>query len=260
MSTGGVSVVVLTGRGGCDQDMTHAVSPTARQFSIGLVGASGGLGVSTLAAGLATRAALAGHESVVLDLDRGGGADLLLGCEREPGPRWVDLAGAAGQVDPALLLDRLPRSEHGVAVLTGGRQWHAVRDRTVDAVRGPLISASDVAVIDLGRAVPSWVPDLDTVLLVIGGTVSALGAAEVATDRLLQAGARPWLVPRRLEQRWQAAVSEALEAPVLATVPEDRRMADDLEVGLSPGARSRSAFSRVCDEVLRSVLIERTVA
>jgi secretion/DNA translocation related CpaE-like protein len=242
--------------------MTDSASRrTTRRFSLGVVGASGGVGVSTLAAGLATRAALAGHEAAVLDLDRGGGgADLVLGCEREPGPRWADLAGASGQVDPELLLERLPRSEHGVAVLTGGRRWHPLPESSVAAVRTSLLGAVDVLVIDLARAVPPWITDLDAVLLVTGGTVSALAAAEVMTDRLLQAGAAPWLVTRHLEPRWEGAVSEALEVPVLARIPDDRRMADDLEVGRSPGSRSRSSFTRVCDELLRSVLIERAVA
>lgn len=238
--------------------MTHAADATGSAFSIGLIGASGGLGTSTLAAALATRAALAGRSTVLIDLDRGGGgADLLLGCEREPGPRWADLAGASGRVDPQVLLHRLPRSEHDVAVLTGDRHWYELPAGTVEAVRGPLFSAVDVAVLDLGRTTPEWTAQLDAVLLTVGGTVTALGAAEVAADRLRQGGVGPWMVTRGLERRWHPAVSEALQLTVLATLPEDRRTAEDNEIGLPPGSRDRSSLARRSDEILRDLLVER---
>ncbi|WP_018157200.1 hypothetical protein [Demetria terragena] len=237
--------------------MEHTESDP-RGVSLGLVGASGGLGTSTVAAGLATRAAMAGRDTVLVDLDVGsGGSDLLLGCEREPGPRWGDLAGASGLVDPVALLDRLPRSEHGVATLTHARRWQPVTDQTLRAVRAPLLGAVEVSILDCGTNVPPWIAELDAVMVVVGGTVAALAAAEVAADRLLQAGASPWLVTRGLEERWEAAVSEAMQLPILARIPDDRRMIEDLEVGVAPGSRSRSPLTRMCDEVLRSVLIER---
>lgn len=246
----------------CDRAMTTSLSTIfrpARSRSIGILGASGGLGASTLAAGLATRAAAAAHETLLVDLDRGGGDDVLLGCEREPGPRWADLSGATGVVDAHAVMERLPRSEHGVAVLCSGRAWHPLPADTVAAVCSSLRTEVDVTVFDLGRFEPPWVVDLDAVLVLMGATVQALAAAEVTTDRLLQVGVSPWLLTRGLEPRWDASISEALEVPILGRVPDDRRMADDVEVGNPPGRRSRSAFSRLCDGVLRDVLVESEV-
>ncbi|HVU92212.1 MAG TPA: hypothetical protein VHC23_08255 [Jatrophihabitans sp.] len=72
---------------------------------VGVVGGSGGVGASTFAAVLA---AVAGT-SALIDVDVvGGGIDVLLGVELEPGARWSGLHLAGGHLDPAVLLDGLP--------------------------------------------------------------------------------------------------------------------------------------------------------
>lgn len=56
---------------------------------IGLCGASGGLGTSSLAAAVAGLAAGLGRDSLLVDLvPNGGGLDQLTGCAHEPGQRW----------------------------------------------------------------------------------------------------------------------------------------------------------------------------
>jgi hypothetical protein len=73
---------------------------------IGVVGGSGGVGASSFAAILA---AVAGG-SVLLDLDvTGGGIDVALGIEGEPGARWSGLHLAGGHLDPHTLVAGLPR-------------------------------------------------------------------------------------------------------------------------------------------------------
>ena len=73
-----------------------------------VTGASGGLGVSTVAVAIAVRAARRGLSAVVVDTDpEGGGLDLVAGLEDEPGVRWEDLDGLSGDVDgPALEIGR----------------------------------------------------------------------------------------------------------------------------------------------------------
>src|SRR5450759_5675681 len=88
---------------------------------IGVAGGSGGVGASVLTAAIAVRAALAGLRPVCLDGDRlGGGLDVTLGIEQEPGVRWPDLAGVRGRVDGSELLRRLP-SVDDVSVLSFDR-------------------------------------------------------------------------------------------------------------------------------------------
>ncbi|WP_375477458.1 hypothetical protein [uncultured Jatrophihabitans sp.] len=80
---------------------------------LGVLGGSGGVGASSFAAALAAAAAPA----VLVDLDvAGGGIDVLLGIEREPGARWSGLRLAGGRLDPDTLVAGLARWA-GCAVL-----------------------------------------------------------------------------------------------------------------------------------------------
>lgn len=73
---------------------------------IGVLGGSGGVGASSFAAVLAV---VAGR-SLLVDLDVcGGGIDVALGVEAEPGVRWSGLHVGGGRLDAAELLARLPR-------------------------------------------------------------------------------------------------------------------------------------------------------
>src|SRR5450759_5123603 len=119
---------------------------------IGVVGGSGGVGASVLTAAIAVRAAQAGLRPVCLDGDRlGGGLDVTLGIEQEPGVRWPDLAGDRGRIDGSELLHRLP-SVDGVDVLS----FDCARDVPLAAeiFRDVLLAlrvAADVVVVDLPR-------------------------------------------------------------------------------------------------------------
>lgn len=56
---------------------------------LGLCGASGGLGTSSLAVAVAGLAASLGRRTLLVDLrPNGGGLDQLAGCAHEPGQRW----------------------------------------------------------------------------------------------------------------------------------------------------------------------------
>jgi hypothetical protein len=74
--------------------------------AVGVLGGSGGVGASTFAAALATSAG----RSVLIDCDPvGGGIDVLLGIETQPGARWSGLRVEGGRLDPQLLAEGLPR-------------------------------------------------------------------------------------------------------------------------------------------------------
>jgi secretion/DNA translocation related CpaE-like protein len=73
---------------------------------IGVLSGCGGAGASVLAAVLAAAA----ERCILIDCDHlGGGIDVLLGCERVPGPRWRHVRLRGGELDPSVLLDSLPR-------------------------------------------------------------------------------------------------------------------------------------------------------
>jgi secretion/DNA translocation related CpaE-like protein len=103
--------------------------------AVAVVGGAGGAGASLLAVAIAQAAT----EALLIDVDPwGGGLDLALGSEGEPGLRWPDLSLSDGRLGFDALRDVLP-GRHGVTVLSGGRT-----DATIAS--GPL-----AAVIDAGR-------------------------------------------------------------------------------------------------------------
>lgn len=148
--------------------------------AIAVVGARGGLGASSVAAGLAWRLARGpsstgsgqgtepspeqrrgqagrsrqGTAAVALvDLDSaGGGLDVLLGVEEDDGLRWPDLDGARGEVSGPELTSLLPRWA-GVTVLSADRaRPGAPRLEVISAVLAALGSCHDELVLDLDRA------------------------------------------------------------------------------------------------------------
>ena len=84
---------------------------------VAVLAGRGGAGASVFATALAQVAA----ESLLIDGDPwGGGLDLVLGTETEPGLRWPDLSSAGGRLKYPALRDALPR-RHGVTLLSGSR-------------------------------------------------------------------------------------------------------------------------------------------
>lgn len=184
----------------------RSVGPSGARV-VGVVGASGGIGTSCLAAALATRAAMAGQTVVCADADPGGGGlDALFDLESRPGIRWPDLMGVRGHLDGAMLLGHLPESAQGVAVLSAAG---------VDAGPVPPIKRADdgspdvatdldpdAAIADRqahpGTAVPRVVVSalaaaVDTMVLDLGGVASlgrgSLIGAQACGDLVLVVGA-----------------------------------------------------------------------
>jgi len=84
---------------------------------VAVLAGRGGAGASVFATALAQSAA----ESLLIDGDPwGGGLDLVLGSETEPGLRWPDLSLAGGRLSYPALRDALP-GRYGVSVLSGSR-------------------------------------------------------------------------------------------------------------------------------------------
>lgn len=149
---------------------------------VGVVGARGGVGASTVAAALAVSAVRAGLSAVLVDgRHEGAGVDVLLGVEDEPGLRWADLQDARGEVDPRRLLGLLPRWS-GAWVLSADRARTLPRPDEVERdVLRALGSAADVLVLDLpaGR-LPEHAAHCDAVVVVARcDTLSVAGAQSV---------------------------------------------------------------------------------
>ncbi len=224
---------------------------------LGVLGASGGVGSSTLVSALALRCAAAGRHVVAVDGDPwGAGLDLRLGLEQEAGLRWPDIRGIRGEPDGAALLDELPRDGR-VSVVS----WDRSPPREVLTDPGPVVralaEAAGVVVCDLpraGGALPStWLRACDQVVMVLGGAVDGYAAASVVVEGVRDLAG---LVLRQgggsVSPEW---LSAALGHSVLAELATDAGVHTDLVRGAAVG--SRGPVADCADAVLAAVLPAR---
>lgn len=198
---------------------------------VAVVGASGGLGASTLAASLAMVAAQGNARAVAVELAHcGGGLDLLVGAETVPGLRWSDLVGARGELGD--VVSQLPEVR-GARVLAQSRETHAEPGRdALAAVVGSLSRSADAVVVDVGRSSPPV--EADQVLLLVGADVRSVAAARALAE---DAAMRPTgIVLRGGPGRTLPAsvVARSLGAPCLGEIGHHRALPRLCELGLSP--------------------------
>ena len=226
---------------------------------IGVVGACGGVGTSVFAAALAAVAARAGARTVLVDGARdGGGLDVLLGIEDEPGLRWPDLHAARGEVGGDQLHALLPCWQ-GASVLSADRTRPAtLPDDVPHDVLGALTAACDVVVHDVptdqvrrwSEGCAAWTVLARRDLASVAGALALDGVLErtVAAGVVVRGPA-----PGRLTAQDVAAASGLDLWGELRTV---RSLAGALERGEGPsvprrqnrglGAVAAAVLARVC--------------
>lgn len=225
-----------------------APPPERRAYVVGVVGARGGAGASSLAAALARTLATTTATALV-DLDRAcGGLDVLLGLESADGVRWPDLADARGDVDGDDLVALLPRWG-ACAVLSADRSRpHPPEPAVVADVLHALSRSVGALVLDLDRSAvvagESVAAVCDTLLVVTPRDLRATAGAVALRSVLAVPGADVGLVLRGPSPGGLGAaeVAEAVGLPVVATLPVDRRLAVGTEHGGLPatGALARA--------------------
>ena len=232
---------------------------------IGVVGGSGGVGASVLAAAIAVRAAQCGLRPVCLDGDRlGGGLDVTLGVEQEKGVRWPDLSGARGCIDGPGLLRRLP-SVDGVHVLSFDRARDVpLAAEVVGEVLRALSEVADVVVVDLPRPdheiFAALAPLVDAMVLLAGSGIRDLAGASAIAGHLIEACPAVWLCLRTSGKGTHFAdtVAAALDLPLLTVVHEEPSLAADVLHGIPPGSSATRALATAAELVLsRCVAGER---
>lgn len=220
---------------------TVRVAGSEQGRTVALLGASGGLGVSTLAVGLALAATRAGSAGAVVDLaPHSGGLDLLLGIESVQGVRWADLARARGELGD--LAANLPVADR-VPVLTQARDLP--RRPTAEAVAAAVASLRrqhGLVVLDCATEPPVFVAD-DT-LLVVGADVRSVAAARMLAE--VRGVAPSGLIVRRGAGRTlpSAVVGRSLGAPIVATVDHDKALPRLAELGMVPVGGPARRFTR----------------
>ena len=216
---------------------------------IGVIGASGGLGVSTLAVALAVRAGPLVGATVAVDGAPGGGALDVTAClEHCPGLRWPDLALARGSLDGAALLRALPAE--GTTRILAGSTGELDEDVVRAAVAG-LARVCGVTVVDLGRSL-SLVDLCSEVVLVSGTSARQLADATARVDGVGELGCPAVLVLRtgRADPVSPEEVAVHLDLPLAATFRDDSRISSDADRARVPGSRSSGVLAVVSDSLI----------
>lgn len=235
--------------------LTDVGEEPARGRVVGVVGGAGGAGATTLACVLGQVAA-PGGPTLVVDTDPlGPGVDRLLGLETSDGVRWDALARATGRLGSRSLRQAVPRRA-GLGVLT----W-APGDRSaleLPAVREALSAARrghDLVVVDLPRQQGPLLEELatrcDHVVVVAPATVLGAAATVRLLDHLPGGGGRHLALRRGNVPTGD--MGRAAGVPVLVEVPEQRRLAEAVDLGLGPLRSSRSRLARAARTVLAVV-------
>lgn len=215
-----------------------------------VIGASGGLGASSLACALARRQATEHGTCLLVDLDLGGGGlDVTAGMEHLPGLRWDDLSGLAGAVDGPAIEARLPR-RGGCALLSAGHDPTGLRPSVtrrpdvlavLSALPGPMV-------VDLPRQqVTGDVLALAGHIVVLASCLSrSLSDLDALMARVPLEGA--WWVSRGPNATATVIddVCDATGLLHLAHLDDDPRLARRAERGEWPGG---AALRRVCDRM-----------
>lgn len=230
---------------------------------VGVVGGSGGVGASVLACAVAVRAAQAAQRVVLVDgCSLGGGLDVLMGVEQEPGLRWPDLASVRGALDGHELAERLPVSA-GVPVLSFDRARNvALPADSVQEVMAASCATADVVVVDLPTPADPLFDQLagfvEMVVLVCGRGIVELAAASAMSARVTLSCDQVWLVVRTAGRGLEFAdeVSGAIELPLLGGLRDDPALDADLLHGIPAGSRRRGPLVELADHVLLQLVCD----
>lgn len=229
---------------------------------VAVAGARGGAGASTLACGLAVAAAASGQPVLLVDTDPwGGGLDLLLGAEDEPGLRWPDLRGLRGVVSAAEVRRSLP-TRAGVAVLSCDRVGDPVAApaEAVAAVLDGCTAAGELVVVDLSRSDDGGrgpvLSRAACTLLVVPSEVRATAAAALLGAALRSSTPHARLVVREPSPAGLDAhtVAAAVGLPLAARWRSEAAVVSAAEQGRPPPVSGRGPLASVCRTLLPELL------
>ncbi len=228
---------------------------------IAVVGASGGIGTTTLAGALAIRHAAESGMATIVDGSPHGGLDIWFGAELTPGPRWSDLSGLRGTVDPMVLVDRLPTA-CGVRVMSNGRpsgnSWSpGPPDPERRAVLAALREVSTLVIVDGGRYDPAawWLtaykqPVCRLHVLLVGASSHSLACGPLARRSLPDSDVVLALSGRRASDELGALLGESVDEDVVAIIRPERRIGRHLRIGRPPRIDPHGSLGRAAGDIL----------
>jgi secretion/DNA translocation related CpaE-like protein len=218
---------------------------------VAIVGGCGGAGASLFGVALARAAT----DALLVDLDPwGGGIDLLVGGEANPGLRWPDLALQGGRLNWSSVREALPR-HRGISLLSGARSGGELDAGPVDAVVDAGRRGGVIVVCDLPRrltdASQTALHAADLVVVVSPCDVRACAATATIAPVLSAINPHLGLVVRGPSPGGlrAAEVAEIAGLPLLAAMRAQPRLAEQLERG-GLRLRPRSPLASAARQVL----------
>ncbi len=255
---GGLGAVALpSGSAWLVQRLITAKRPPTEECVVAAVfGAAGGVGASTLSAGLAVTAAAAELRPLLIDAHPGpAGVELLLSDEQVM-DHWTRFAGIRGFLDPDALCD-LPVWE-GVRCLGWGGGTEAPLWR---GALGSVLAAAGrdhgLAVLDAGDAATGWaeLPRRTRAVLVVPASWRGVAAGRARLSLLADAfDHRPLVVLRDVGGRsdprgWRKHFPDG----EVLNLGFDPSIIDDEDSGRPPGSRTRSPLARFSRQLLAAL-------
>ncbi|MGC0367005.1 secretion/DNA translocation related CpaE-like protein [Rhodococcus sp. 27YEA15] len=227
---------------------------------LSVVGGCGGAGASVCAAAIALTSASRQIETLLVDIDPfGSGADVLLGMESAPGPRWGALTIERGRLSPDSLRDALPSRGNFLRVLASSR---SETEGPTTAAAGAVVEAGSssggLVICDVPRqrsSVGETVLGLsDFVLVVVPATVAACVAAEKIGAWVSRNNSKTGILVRGPAPGGLRGidVADMLGLPLVAVMRGRRNLGAMLERGglqLARGCPLRTAAAEVLDAV-----------
>jgi secretion/DNA translocation related CpaE-like protein len=242
---------------------------------LGVLGGSGGAGATTLACAVAAVAAPR-RGTVLVDLDPlGPGVDRVIGLDlpvpddpavlpgrrqgdRDVGPVcWDDLVAASGRLGSRALREALPRCGPLRVLGWGARPAGEVDPVAVREVLSAARRGHSLVVADLPRSLDPVTTEVlarcEQVLVVVDSGVPGVTAAARLVARLAPVNEAVGLVVRAGSGLAAEQVGEALGLQVVAELRHQRRLAEDVDLGLGPVRSRRSPLARAAHEVLAAL-------
>lgn len=223
---------------------------------VAVIGAGGGAGASTFAAGLALAAARS-LRVLLVDADPlGGGLDVLLGIEDAVGVRWQDLADTRGRLSATSLDQALPHVG-GAAVLSAGREGPT--DLPPEAMTAVLDAGErgfDLVLVDLPRQLDqvgevALARANEALLVCVNRVRSTAAAARVAATLESRCGSVGVVLRADAKGVSEDAVRMALPIPIRALLPHTPSLAVRADNDEPPALRD--AYGRACHATLRTM-------
>ncbi len=248
-----------------------AEGTTLSALTVAVVAGSGGAGATMLASAVAMTGAVAGP-ALLVDLDPlGPGAAHVVGVDDAEGRTsgsavtWEALGQSRGRFGSASLRSALPCAGQLAVLGFGAGPVAAPEPGLVREVMSAAQRGNDLVVVDA----PRW-PDppvaealgrSDLVVVVAVPTVPSVTSSARVVARLRPVTSRLGLVLRGNDARLPAEhVAQALDVPLLVAVPDQRRVDEQVDLGLGPVRSRRGPLAAAARDVLTGLRARRAGA